>query len=576
MADQKSLRPPERTAGDIARELREQFTRRLYEITGAQAQPDPVLGALFHSLAVQIDRVYQEADQVFFAAALDDLIRGLGMPARLARPAQSVVQFTQIQGREAVSPEVELIGYQVSGEQIVFAPDATVDIAPIELVFAAIAEGGRLTTLPGARLPWANVPLLPGTSTPTDVAANAPVIFLAFDTDPGHLSRIGIFVETTGPAAGIATTLARSPWQLLDAGGRVTERGVMRSTLTRGGMRRLRFFTDSAGTADAGAEVSLVLPLVGGVYGGSLWVMPDLPPDRRWKSHPPPAIAQAVPKLMPPGQERALDRQLAWLQIPLPAGTRGAGGQIARFAVNCVTASNIEVWSEQIDFDRMGSVVSHRPLGSTDRHVMGVLSVVGETGAPYLEVSDLEAPAGSGRFRYRGNARFEFVPARQASGRFDSYAMLRLLYCDGDAGNGIGVGEVKQIRTELAKNPILRVANLTPSKGGAAPPAYSDARDRFAELLRTRERVVTAADIEIAARATEPRIGRVDVESASEITDAGLGLVTRVTAVVSPDEFADPEAELERLRTELETYLGERCMIGQRIIVAIRPERTAR
>ncbi|MBL8984719.1 MAG: hypothetical protein JNJ80_00510, partial [Gemmatimonadetes bacterium] len=53
MADQKSLRPPERTAGDIARELREQFTRRLYEITGAQAQPDPVLGALFHSLAVQ-------------------------------------------------------------------------------------------------------------------------------------------------------------------------------------------------------------------------------------------------------------------------------------------------------------------------------------------------------------------------------------------------------------------------------------------------------------------------------------------------------------------------------------------
>jgi len=71
MSEFKSLRPPERSATDIARELREHFTRSLYEVTGAQAQPDPVLGALFHALAVQVDRVYQEADQVFFAAALD-------------------------------------------------------------------------------------------------------------------------------------------------------------------------------------------------------------------------------------------------------------------------------------------------------------------------------------------------------------------------------------------------------------------------------------------------------------------------------------------------------------------------
>jgi hypothetical protein len=88
--------------------------------------------------------------------------------------------------------------------------------------------------------------------------------------------------------------------------------------------------------------------------------------------------------------------------------------------------------------------------------------------------------------------------------------------------------------------------------------------------------VVTAADIEIAVRAAEPRVGEVRVDSASEITDVGLGLVTRVTAVVSPDDFADPEAELERLRTELESYLSERCMIGQRISVSVDPVRAAR
>lgn len=572
MSEQKSLRPPERSAVDIARELREHFTRSLYEVTGAQAQPDPVLGALFHALAVQVDRVYQEADQVFFGAALDDLIRGLGMPARLARPAQTVVQFTQLQARESISPETELVGYQASGEQIVFCPDATVDIAPTELVFAGIYETGRLSTLAGARLPWVNQPILPGNSTPITIGRAAPTLFLAFETDPGHLSRIGLFVEGMGQASTINQTLARSPWQLLDNNGRVTERGVLRSGVGRGGMRRLRFFTD-ADPAASEPDVTRVIPLYGGVYGSSLWVMPEIGPDRRWKCRVPPAIAEAVPRLLPPGHEKALDRPLVWLQIPLPAGSRGIANQITRIAVNCVTASNVETWSEQIDFDRMGSVVSHRPLGATDRHVMGVLSVVGESGTPYLEISDLEAPPGTGRYRYRGNARFEFAPAKQASGRFDTYAMFRLLYCDGEAGNAIAPGEVKQIRTELAKNPIAKVASLVPSKGGAAPPAYLDARDRFAELLRTRERVVTAADIEIAVRASEPRVREVTVDGASQITDAGLHLVTHVTVTASPDDFADPEAEFERLTTELERYLTERCMIGHTIQVVVKPAR---
>ncbi|MBX3145451.1 MAG: hypothetical protein KF785_01665 [Gemmatimonadales bacterium] len=575
MSDFKSLRPPERSATDIARELREHFTRSLYEVTGAQAQPDPVLGALFHALAVQVDRVYQEADQVFFAAALDDLIRGLGMPARLARPAQAVVQFSQLQGRETISSETELIGYQATGAQAVFTPDAPVDIAPTEIVFAAVAEAGRLSTLPGARLPWVNQPILPGNSTPIELSSAAPTLFLAFETDAEHLSRIGLYVEAASQASPILAVLARSPWQLLDGRGQVTERGVLRSSRTRGGMQRLDFVKDRRAATVEPGDVDRLVPLVGGVYGANVWLMPELAPDRRWRSGLPPAIAAAVPRVLPPGHERALDRQLAWLQVPLPAGSRGVASQIARVAVNCVTASNIEAWNEQIDFGRMGAVVSHRPLGATDRHIMGVLGVTGESGTPYLDISDLEAPPGSGRYRYRGNARFEFTPAKQASGRYDGYGMMRLLYCDGEGGNGIAVGEIKQIRSELARNPTARVANLTPTRGGAAPPAYTDARDRFAELLRTRERVVTPADIEIAAKATEPRIGQVKVASASQITDTGLELVTDVTVSVSPEDFADPEAELERLRTELEQYLGERCMIGQQIRVAIAEERRA-
>ncbi len=120
-------------------------------------------------------------------------------------------------------------------------------------------------------------------------------------------------------------------------------------------------------------------------------------------------------------------------------------------------------------------------------------------------------PRAWGRFRYLGAGRFEFAPARQASGRFDLYAMLRILYCDGDSANGIAAGKIEQIRSELPQNPLARVTSLTPSKGGSNPPEYPEARLRFAEQLRTRERVVTAADIEIAVRATEPRVTDVQV-----------------------------------------------------------------
>ena len=118
-------------------------------------------------------------------------------------------------------------------------------------------------------------------------------------------------------------------------------------------MRQLAFLGDLRPRIETAGAASVV-PLVGGVVGDAVWLFPDIPSERRWRSRVPPAIEDAVPRLMPAGHEKALDRPLVWLQVPLPAGTRGVASQITRFAVNCVTASNIEVWSEQIDFPRLG------------------------------------------------------------------------------------------------------------------------------------------------------------------------------------------------------------------------------
>jgi hypothetical protein len=114
------------------------------------------------------------------------------------------------------------------------------------------------------------------------------------------------------------------------------------------------------------------------------------------------------------------------------------------------------------------------------------------------------------------------------------------------------------------------VRNLTVSAGGSAPPRYADARVRFAELLRTRERIVTVADIEIVALAFEPRIQQVEVTSATELTEQGLRLVEIVNVYVRPSDFADPETELLQLEDQLARHLQERAVIGHHIRVQVK------
>ncbi|HEX2202303.1 MAG TPA: hypothetical protein VHG91_03340, partial [Longimicrobium sp.] len=263
----------------------------------------------------------------------------------------------------------------------------------------------------------------------------------------------------------------------------------------------------------------------------------------------------------------ALERPLAWVQVPLPAGLAGVAHALHRVEVNCVTASNVEVWSEQVPFDRMGTVVTLRPEGSLERHVMGVLSVTGERGGAYAEASDLGAGPGAGRWRWR-EGRLELTPARHATGRADAYAMVRLLLCDGEKGNGLETGRVCRIGADLA-NVTAQVANLTVSGAGSAPPPYPPARLRFAELLRTRERVVTAADVEVAARVFDPRVVGAEVEARAE---AGAHGVERVLAVrARADGVADPAAELPRLRALLEAHLQARAPLGVTVRVEVEP-----
>lgn len=565
-----------RSAADLAAEMRREFESAVAIRFGTQPQPDPVLGALFQAFAVQLERIYQESEYVFPVAVLDDLLNGLALPARLAHPAQTVVAFSGIEQRERLALDTELIGNAPSGEQIRLTIDESIEISSTALAFAGVYESGRLHSVAGARA--RTTPILPG-STSLDLRNAPPTLLMAFDADAAHLSGLGLFLDVTSADSPLIEAVARSPWQILSTDGAVSEEGTLRANHGRGGVTRLVWNDSSraddeltaptdSGSDDA-ADVASAFELSAGSYGKQCVVFPPVPLERRTTSAPPTRFADGLAMLLPEKEQDALDRPLIWVQVPLPAGLTRVADELQRVALHAVTASNIEIYNERIQFDRMGSAVTLRPEGRTDQYLLGLLSVSGEKGDAYVNDSSIAAPTDAGRYRFR-SGQLECRPHRLPTGRFDGYAMARFLFCDGARANGIEVGFVKRIASPLS-NVTARVTNLAVSRGGSAPPPYADARVRFAELLRTRDRVVTIDDVEITARAFEPRIKSVDVSTTSELGPHGVRQVDVVDVHVARSDFADPDSELPRLGTLLQNHLQQRVIMGRGVRVTVLP-----
>jgi hypothetical protein len=563
-----------RSAADLAAEMRREFEAAVASRFGTQPQPDPVLGALFQAFAVQLERIYQESEYVFPVAVLDDLLNGLALPARLAHPAQTVVSFTNVDQRERLALDTELIGSAPSGEQIRFTIDESIELSSTTLAFAGVYEGGKLHSVAGARAGTA--PILPG-STPLALRHAPPTLLLAFDSDASHLSGLGLFLDVTSVESPLIEAVARSPWQILTANGAVSEQGTLRAQRGRGGVTTLVWndtvrdgedaIESATSDSDGAGDVAHAFELSAGSYGRQCVVFPPVPAERRTKCTTPARFVDATQVLLPEKSQDALSRPLIWVQVPLPAGLTRVADELQRIALHAVTASNIEIYNERIQFDRMGTSVTLRPEGRTDQYLLGLLSVSGEKGDAYVNDSSIAAPTDAGRYRFR-SGQLECRPRRQPTGRFDGYAMARFLFCDGARANGIEVGAVKRIASPLS-NVTARIANLAVSRGGSAPPPYADARVRFAELLRTRERVVTIGDVEITARAFEPRIKGVNVSTASELGPHGVRQVDVVEVSVAPSDFADPESELPRLSALLESHLQQRVIMGRGVRVTV-------
>ncbi len=568
--------PPELDAGlrrslaraqtDVAHALDREFERQFHKVYGTSPDRDPALQTLFYTLASEISRIHEDAQRVFPEAVLDDLVAGLGTAPRLAEAAQTIVQFDNITSREWITPQTALIGQSAQGDRIPFAPDAAFQVSTARVRFAAMAERDSIQTLSGVEYDGRVAPPARFEAT---TGVRHPTLYLGVACDHAHLSHQSLFVDVVPSDGPLAALLRHSVWRVLGPDGTVHRDGAMRSVRSRGGTRALLWFDDDGPHEDAPHEVDQVLNLGRGVYGHLVYRFPFVPAERRFVGKAPPGLGRLFSQVVPAGGESVLEQPLTWIEVMLPPGARGWSNQLRGVHLHSMSASNAEVLSEIVSFSREGQAVAHSPEGLDRRHVLGVLSVQGSS--PYVNAASL-GPADAGEDRgswsYR-NKRIEITPARAASGRLDTHAHVRILFCDGEEANNLDVGSVNRVDTTHLDNVGLRVSNLMLSKGGMPPPPYSEAKVRFAAALRTRERVVTVADFQAVAKAFDARIKDVSVEVTSAVTRAGLQVAERVTVTAERDLFADPESELGILADRLEEYLQERVGMGRVVRVEV-------
>ena len=556
-------------AVEIDRKLRDDFRRRVKDFGIATEAMDPVLAVLFRTFAQQIESLYAETGRIRLAL-LDELIAGLGIEQRVSRPAQTVVRLESASGPQVVASGVELIGQAQTGERITFRTDASIQVSPARVAAAFIYQKESLQLPASFDLPEQFQTLRPSLDPVRVNLGTNPALFLAIENlSAAHLSLHSLFFELGADSLAVQQALEYEPWCLVGAQGELSSRGVLQVQPGNAGLRMLKWLVNPNGDSNhpkVHEDVAAKLPQ--GFYGPRLFVMPNIPADRRFVCTSPRGMEAPLARIF--GRESAgiFATPRAWLRIGLPSSVTNLDTALNSIALHAVTASNVECINQTIRFDQQGTSIPISQEAGTSGHLVAPLSVIGEEGAGYLPDTEPSPDALAGRFAVR-NGRIELRPARRADGREEQFANIRVWVTAGSVGNRVGPGQIQGF-AQKKDGATLQLVNPASAAGGATAEVFDDAQSRFARTILSRDRIVTRQDLIVAARAFDRRIQTAESRSALERSSSGLRRVQRVTVILDQNDFVDPVAETQILRQDLARHLQERMLYDTNLSVATR------
>jgi len=558
------------SAVEIDQKLREDFRRRLKESGAPTEGFDPLLAVLFRTFAQQFETFYSDAGRIRLSL-LDELIAGLGLERRAARPAQTVIRFLSGSGAVFLEAGTEMIGQADTGDRLTFRTDAGVSVSAARIAFAAVYEQGFLQLLGGIDLPDQLQATRPSLDPVRASLGPQSAIWLALENLPTeHLSRHALFFETSPDGAALEQALTTEPWCLVGFDGLLSAAGIMRPTTSNGGVRALHWLDpkpreDTSGEGLSRDDMGPAF-LSHGFYGRRTFVLPSIPPERRFACKIPQRMEGPLQQIF--GKNMAqFQEPRAWLRIGLPEGIRNIQRLLGSVLLHAVTASNVECANQTVYFERQGRSVPASCEAGTSGYLVAPAAIFGESGSPY-QPEMLESSPGATVGRYSIlNGRIELRPPISATGRPESYANLRLWITRGELGNHVGPGQIQSFASQGVRADV-RLLQTTWAAGGANGETYDDARARFSQALLSRDRIVTREDLTTAAYSFDRRLGKIRIDTRLERTSSGLRRTHHLTIAMSRDDFADPLAESLVLQDELTRFLQARMLQDEALSLA--------
>jgi hypothetical protein len=546
------------SAADIDLKLRDDFRRYLREYGIEPTLMDPVLAVLFRTLAAQLHNLVSDTDRLK-TALLDELLDGLGFDRRFAHPAQLVVRYLCEGDPVHIGAGANLTGEPESGGRMNFSTDYGISVSAARIATVLVyqrPEGtpeGHLRLLSGVELPGESLRAGPSYG-PVPAALGAfPAIYIAIDNlAPSHLSRHGVFLQTSPEAMLLNAQLASENWCLASSEGRFTAEGVLRPADLNAGQHQLHWLrrVRDAALKDDGIETPR---LPGGFWQGKCFVLPVVPPDRHSLCEAPQGLGAPLRAIFE--RPTLFFKPRAWLRIQLDPRVEPLHTAISAVHLHAQSASNVACSNFTVRFVEHGLTVPVSRESGGASFLVAPLSIAGESGETYLPEFQPSFKPGIGRYRLH-QGYLTFIPGKMPDGRDESYANVRLWMTLGAFGNQMGMARLQSFAHEPARG--LAVENITAAAGGANGESLHAAHRRFSEALLSRQRLLTHNDLEVAIRSFDNRISSIDVHPLLVRGKRGLRRLHRITVCAERDRFAAPEEEGRALVADLDGFLNER------------------